>query len=98
MTIETTTPPFPSLEDWQHWTWVMGRAQQMLMEAWADSLKKDEPIPGFVPANATDPMAWMTAGFWPCLRAARSSLSKWRPLGWALSTPLAKVRISGVER
>ena len=28
----------PSLEDWQHWTLVMGRAQQMLMQAWADSL------------------------------------------------------------
>ena len=62
MTTETTTPPFPSLEDWQHWTWVMGRAQQLLMEAWADSLKKDEPFPGFAPANAADPMAWMTAG------------------------------------
>jgi polyhydroxyalkanoate synthase subunit PhaC len=59
---ETTTPPFPSLEDWQHWTWVMGRAQQMLMEAWADSLQKDEPFPGLSPANAADPMAWMTAG------------------------------------
>jgi polyhydroxyalkanoate synthase len=27
-------PPFPtpSLEDMQHWTWVMGRAQQLMME------------------------------------------------------------------
>ena len=62
MTTDTTTPPFTSLEDWQHWTWVMGRAQQMLMEAWADGLKKDEPFPGLSPANAADPMAWMTAG------------------------------------
>jgi polyhydroxyalkanoate synthase len=62
MTSETTTPPIPSLEDWQHWTWVMGRAQQMLMEAWADSLKKDEPFPALGSANAADPMAWMTAG------------------------------------
>ncbi|WP_308517856.1 class I poly(R)-hydroxyalkanoic acid synthase [Sphingomonas flavescens] len=60
----------PTLEDWQHWTLVMGRAQQMMMEAWADSLKKDQPFPawspgafGFAeqPANA-DPMALMTAG------------------------------------
>ena len=29
-----------TLEDWQHWTLVMGRAQQMLMEAWAEGLKK----------------------------------------------------------
>src|SRR5947199_7000483 len=26
-----TLPP-PSLEDMQHWTWVMGRAQQLMME------------------------------------------------------------------
>ena len=30
MTDETTA--IPTLEDWQHWTLVMGRAQQMLME------------------------------------------------------------------
>ena len=35
----------PSLEDWQHWTLVMGRAQQMLMEYWAESLKKDSRSP-----------------------------------------------------
>jgi polyhydroxyalkanoate synthase len=27
---ETATPP--SLEDLQHWTWVLGRAQQMMLE------------------------------------------------------------------
>src|SRR5690242_15243062 len=34
------TPPFaaPSLEDLQHWTWVMGRAQQMMMEHLAQQL------------------------------------------------------------
>ena len=32
----TQTPPFLTLEDWQHWTWVMGRAQQMMMEYWAE--------------------------------------------------------------
>ena len=41
----------PSLEDWQHWTLVMGRAQQMLMQAWADSLdsssNKDQPFAGW---------------------------------------------------
>ena len=60
----------PTLEDWQHWTLVMGRAQQMMMEAWADSLKKDQPCPAWSPGafgfadqpGATDPMALMTAG------------------------------------
>ncbi|WP_205479320.1 PHA/PHB synthase family protein [Sphingomonas arenae] len=63
MSTDTTTPQFPTLEDWQHWTLVMGRAQQMLMEAWADSLKAGEPVPGFKPgAAAPDPMAFLTAG------------------------------------
>src|SRR3954452_4754879 len=61
----------PTLEDWQHWTLVMGRAQQMLMEFWAESLKKDQAFPtwsspafGFGDQNtaATDPLALMSAG------------------------------------
>ncbi|HET7282683.1 MAG TPA: class I poly(R)-hydroxyalkanoic acid synthase [Sphingomicrobium sp.] len=60
----------PTLEDWQHWTLVMGRAQQMLMEFWSESLKKDQPFPSWSPSAfgfgeappASDPMALMTAG------------------------------------
>jgi len=60
----------PTLEDWQHWTLVMGRAQQMLMEFWAESMKKDQPFPAWSPGAfgfgdaqpATDPMALMSAG------------------------------------
>src|SRR5438874_1676619 len=61
----------PTLEDWQHWTLVMGRAQQMMMEFWAESLKKDRPFPGWSApafgfggegAAAADPMALMSAG------------------------------------
>jgi len=66
----SATSAIPTLEDWQHWTLVMGRAQQMLMEFWAKSLKKDQPFPawdpsafGFGDAKAqTDPMALMSAG------------------------------------
>ena len=59
---DTTTPPFPTLEDWQHWTLVMGRAQQMLLETWADSWKAGDPGPGLKLPQAPDPMALMTAG------------------------------------
>jgi polyhydroxyalkanoate synthase subunit PhaC len=61
----------PTLEDWQHWTLVMGRAQQMLMEFWAESLKKDQAFPSWSPpafgfgepgGAASDPMALMSAG------------------------------------
>ena len=40
-------PAMPTLEDWQHWTLVMGRAQQMLMEAWAENWKADRPQPAW---------------------------------------------------
>src|SRR5947199_7599525 len=72
MTDETNSggAAMPTLEDWQHWTLVMGRAQQMLMEFWAESLKKDQPFPAWDPSAfefgqagaATDPMALMSAG------------------------------------
>src|SRR3954464_2254820 len=72
MADETNTAgaAMPTLEDWQHWTLVMGRAQQMMMEFWADSLKKDQPFPSWSPpafgfggdSAGADPMALMTAG------------------------------------
>ena len=60
----------PTLEDWQHWTLVIGRAQQMLMEFWAESLKKEQPFPAWSPSAfgfgdgqpGSDPMALMSAG------------------------------------
>jgi poly[(R)-3-hydroxyalkanoate] polymerase subunit PhaC len=73
MADETNTgAAMPTLEDWQHWTLVMGRAQQMLMEFWAESLKKDQALPsfgtwsppafGFADPTTNDPMALMSAG------------------------------------
>jgi polyhydroxyalkanoate synthase len=64
MTDDPTTT-IPSLEDWQHWALVMARANQMIMEAWADNLAQGKSMPGFglpVPHATSDPMAWMTAG------------------------------------
>ena len=29
---DEATPPLPTLEEMQHWTWVMGRAQQLMLE------------------------------------------------------------------
>ena len=71
-----TGSAIPTLEDWQHWTWVMGRAQQMLMEAWAESLKTSQPWASspphwgaFPPAffgqaadTPADPASMMSAG------------------------------------
>jgi polyhydroxyalkanoate synthase len=85
----------PTLEDWQHWTLVMGRAQQMLMEFWSDSLKKDQPFPAWSPSAfgfdqgqpATDPMALMSAG----AQAWAKGLETWgKMLGGVTATPAAK--------
>src|SRR5690242_12315105 len=82
----------PTLEDWQHWTLVMGRAQQMLMEFWAESLKKEQPFPAWsAPAMsfgdaqpATDPMALMTAG----AQAWAKGLETWgKMLGGVTAAP-----------
>jgi polyhydroxyalkanoate synthase subunit PhaC len=82
----------PTLEDWQHWTLVMGRAQQMLMEFWAESLKKDQPFPAWSPPAfgfgdaqpATDPMALMSAG----AQAWAKGLETWgKMLGGVTAAP-----------
>ncbi|KRC81196.1 PHA/PHB synthase family protein [Sphingomonas sp. Root241] len=55
-----TTTPLPSLEDLQHWTWVLGKAQQMMLEHGFDMM---EHIPA---APAMDPTSALRAGasFW----------------------------------
>ncbi len=64
------TSAIPTLEDWQHWTLVMGRAQQMLMEFWAGKMKQGQGFPSWSPAGfgfppqtaASDPSSLMSAG------------------------------------
>ena len=82
----------PSLEDWQHWTLVMGRTQQMLMEFWAQQVKKGQPMPAWSPpafdfgeqSNATDPMALMSAG----AQAWAKGLESWgKVLGGVTGAP-----------
>uniref|UniRef100_UPI00313ECA92 PHA/PHB synthase family protein n=1 Tax=Sphingomonas sp. OTU376 TaxID=3043863 RepID=UPI00313ECA92 len=61
---ETTTPPIPDLEDLQHWTWVLGRAQQMMLEHGFDWV---EHMPAAPPFGALlDPTAAVKAStdFW----------------------------------
>jgi polyhydroxyalkanoate synthase len=95
MTDETKpASAIPTLEDWQHWTLVMGRAQQMLMEFWAQSLKKDQPFPAWTPSAfgfgdmkaTTDPMALMSAG----AQAWAKGLETWgKMLGGVTAAPAA---------
>lgn len=61
---DTATPPMPSLEDLQHWTWVLGRAQQMMLEHGFDLMEHVPAVPPFGPL--LDPTAAIRAGagFW----------------------------------
>ena len=93
----------PTLEDWQHWTLVIGRAQQMLMEFWAESLKKDQPFPAWTPGAfglgdpqpATDPMALMSAG----AQAWAKGLETWgKLLGGVAAVPTSAEKDSKDRR
>jgi polyhydroxyalkanoate synthase len=84
----------PTLEDWQHWTLVMGRAQQMLMEYWAEQMKTGQPMPSWSPPAfgfgeqpaASDPMALMSAG----AQAWAKGLETWgKMLGGVTAAPSA---------
>src|SRR5688572_20800124 len=50
--------PVPSLEELQHWTWVMGRAQQMMMEHLAGQWSE-------AASQAIDPAKFATN--WPAM-------------------------------
>jgi polyhydroxyalkanoate synthase len=92
------TNAIPTLEDWQHWTLVMGRAQQMLMEFWAEQMKQGQAMPPFGPSwtpsafgfgeapAAADPMALMSAG----AEAWAKGLETWgKMLGGVTAAPAA---------
>lgn len=50
----------PSLEELQHWTWVLGRAQQMMLEQGLDLVAKAPAVPAIDPAAAMR----ATTDFW----------------------------------
>ncbi|WP_326525591.1 PHA/PHB synthase family protein [Sphingomonas sp.] len=63
----TDTPKTPSLEDMQHWTWVLGRAQQMMLEAGLDAAQAMPKVQTpAIPAMTLDPAQVMqaSADFW----------------------------------
>jgi poly[(R)-3-hydroxyalkanoate] polymerase subunit PhaC len=89
-----TGAAMPTLEDWQHWTLVMGRAQQMLMEFWAQQMKQGQPPAaawsspafGFGEKGASsDPMALMTAG----AQAWAKGLETWGKMLGGVGSPAA---------
>jgi polyhydroxyalkanoate synthase subunit PhaC len=85
---KTAGPGMVSLEDWQHWTLVMGRAQQMLMSAWADGLKGGN-------AAAAQPPAW--GAFPPAFAPAAGPSPEAAANPMALMTAGAEAWAKGLE-
>ncbi|WP_448662259.1 PHA/PHB synthase family protein [Sphingomonas sp. CJ20] len=54
----------PSLEDLQHWTWVLGRAQQLMLEHGIDVMEHVPAAPPFGAILDPTPALRATAGFW----------------------------------
>jgi len=77
MTSDPATTTFPTLEEMQHWTWVVGKAQQMMIEhslklsGQSDSASAAQPMafPGFGDGQS---LIKATADFWS------DSLSLWQ--------------------
>ncbi len=90
MTDDTTQ--IPGVEDWQHWSLVMARANQMILEAFAENIEKGAALPGFGfggSAGGTDPFAMMSAG----AEAWAKGLESWsRMLGQATKAGEARDR------
>ena len=76
-----------TLEDMQHWTWVMGRAQQMMLEAGLETLQQTPAIPT-IPGFTDQATIARAQAFWT------DSMSLWQrlldPAGVVTDQPPAK--------
>ncbi|WP_084583480.1 class I poly(R)-hydroxyalkanoic acid synthase [Sphingomonas azotifigens] len=61
---DTLTPTLPRLEDLQHWTWVLGRAQQMMLEHGLDLMEHAPAAPPFGRLLDPTPAMRASADFW----------------------------------
>ncbi|GAA0746035.1 class I poly(R)-hydroxyalkanoic acid synthase [Sphingomonas sp. ABOLD] len=61
---DTLTPTLPRLEDLQHWTWVLGRAQQMMLEHGLDLMEHVPAAPPFGMLLDPTPAMRASADFW----------------------------------
>lgn len=72
---QPTTQAAPSLEELQHWTWIAGRAQQMMMEAGLEALK---PRTGATGTGGMEAMAHPWAQLIPDpTQVARATADLW---------------------
>lgn len=67
-------PPMPSLEEMQHWTWVMGRAQQLMLEHVSEQMKQGASA--FDPGKASA-MRWPGTEMWDVGKVAQMQTELW---------------------
>ncbi|MEA3015805.1 MAG: poly[(R)-3-hydroxyalkanoate] polymerase subunit PhaC [Sphingomonadales bacterium] len=73
---ETALPPLPTLEEMQHWTFVMGRAQQMMMEHLASQMGEAGSALAAPSAAPGGPLPW--AGLFPDpAKIAQAQVDMW---------------------
>jgi polyhydroxyalkanoate synthase len=104
-----TGSAIPTLEDWQHWTLVMGRAQQLMMEFWADQVAEGrQPSTAFgagwspraffpeqtVGASLMDPAEIMSAG----AQAWAKGLETWGKVLGGVAAPPAPEQVDRKDR
>ena len=69
-------PPLPTLEEMQHWTFVMGRAQQLMMEHLAAQMGESASALSAAPPKEQTPLPW--AGLFPDpATIARAQVELW---------------------
>lgn len=81
---DTPPPAMPSLADLQHWTWLLGRAQQMMIEQGFDAMRaNDSGLPAIPGLTDPDTLA-RTRDFWT------DSLTLWQRLLVPQAEPMAE--------
>ncbi|MFN3820036.1 PHA/PHB synthase family protein [Blastomonas sp.] len=90
---ETTPPALPTLEEMQHWTWVVGRAQQMMLEHAATMAQQTPDMSAFTDPQALQARlpAWMGSMPQAMLDAQadmwREGLTLWQGFIGAMTPP-----------
>ncbi|MGY2734023.1 PHA/PHB synthase family protein [Sphingomonas sp. UYP23] len=81
---DTPSPAMPSLADLQHWTWLLGRAQQMLIEQGFDAMRASDSVLPAIPGLTDPDTLARTRDFWT------DSLTLWQRMLVPQAEPVAE--------
>eukprot|EP01037_Dinobryon_pediforme_P023026 gene23026-24359_t len=81
---DTPPPAMPTLADVQHWTWLLGRAQQMMIEQGFDAMRARDPLLPTIPGLTDPDTLARTRDFWT------DSLTLWQRMLLPQAEPVAE--------